>query len=45
VGGCGWFFMLFVVVYYGVEDMIVNVCVYVELFVCFMYVAVGVLCV
>jgi hypothetical protein len=29
VVGCGWFFMLFVVVYYGVEDRVVNVCVYV----------------
>jgi hypothetical protein len=28
-GGCGWFFMLFVVVYYGVEDRVVNVSVYV----------------
>jgi hypothetical protein len=28
-GGCGWFFMLFVVVYYGIEDRDVNVCVYV----------------
>jgi hypothetical protein len=26
---CGWLFMLFVVVYYGVEDRVVNVCVYV----------------
>jgi hypothetical protein len=28
-GGCGWVFMLFVVVYCDVEDRVVNVCVYV----------------
>jgi hypothetical protein len=29
VGGCGWLFVLFAVVYYGLEDRVVNVCVYV----------------
>jgi hypothetical protein len=28
-GGCGWVFMLCVVVYYNVEDRVVNVCAYV----------------
>jgi hypothetical protein len=29
MGGCGWLFRLFVVVYYGVEERVVNVWVYV----------------
>jgi hypothetical protein len=27
--GCGWVFMLFVVVYYNVEVRVLNVCVYI----------------